>query len=125
MREEKWQLIQERSIAMTGRCVEDLSEEEVTVFANSLTPEEKCWVLEDRLKARPARRRVASVSQNELVKYRSCVKNIRSNQAKLCELRARILLKLEKGGRVQSGIFSASVVQIKKRGKNVTQLRVV
>lgn len=126
MRAEKWHLIQERAIALTGRCVEDLSEAEATDFAESLTPEEALWVVERRFKPQSTRQRTTSVTQNELVKYRSCVKNIRTHQARLCELRARIVLKPEKGARVQSGIFSASMVQIQKRGgKTVTQLRVV
>jgi hypothetical protein len=60
----KWRTIQERSIALTGKTIEDLSPEEAAQFVNALTNDDRLMSLEYLLR-RDQRIRIAETGREE------------------------------------------------------------
>jgi hypothetical protein len=97
--DQHWEVLQQRSIALTGKLMEDLTPEEASVVAQRLTVVEKSLILERLYKSLPKtkRRPQTYVSQRDVVRYRRAVKAIRLRQQELRKLRRRILGSLREG----------------------------
>jgi hypothetical protein len=93
-----WEALQQRSIALTGRVLEDLSREEAFMVAETLTQAEKAMVLASLCKpATKASRPSLGLSRSDIARYRRAVKGVRVLQRELRKARKRILAKLEEG----------------------------